>query len=1013
MPPPPRRCSRASAEEVAASSPLPTRASTRLLSQKSSPSPPVSPRRSAVASSPSSSSSSSSSAASSSLRRSPRKRKDAPSPRKRKDAPSPRKRQASEPATASHRRRRESSDGGGGSSSSFSENEEISSEEGSSSDSFAEEAFSSEASSVSDSESESEDRKQRRRRGKSSSASRQKSANQSSSSRSGKAAKTSRAASKRAAEPEEEEDDGWLDCERSAEDFVCEVPILAGEKTRKFFRKIVVTERHKTNKLVDGRKTEVNLLQYVEVAVADLERETGKRPGSKRGANAEFRNRTAQVMAIFQDFPVHEKSHKGGRRRKQEAGQIMAELRWLYDREDIENHCWWMSVSVSDADLPQETWEVADSDKCEILPADLIDEVVVAHYDRESFSAFFEEEERKEREKERRRNGVDANGEGRKKTQEEEESSDDEEEAVASVILVTHFFCTKTSAILPLSTMDPDSFFQKLQRCSRFYLRHYEASSAERDALQKNKFPGAFGKEGKDGKCDETLHRELVQRAVRRLQLGNIPDTLPCRGKECQHVRQFIRSSILQSGNGEVLYVSGLPGTGKTATVQSVLRELQEEVEEGLLPPFDIADVNAMRLPHPDFLFSVLHRRFFGTKARSTQQAFAALDRYFTSARGRLEAKADRRRDCDALEDDYWSYCDSRGRQKGSRSQSDWAKRIVRGGQERRPCVLVVDEVDCLLTQKQRVLYTLFDWPMHRNARLIVVGIANTVDLPDRILSSRCASRVGFGRLTFNPYTREQIEEILLARLQECRHLFNEAAIKVCARKVANFFGDLRRALQPADIAKAANDLFDSPIKDAITALPWGLKLLLFSLLQAQRVDGGGVPLLQLHNRFQGLLVTGFGSRAEDGEATASESPAESRGEDFRRALSAGKGIEFDELKRMIDVLVQLNVVRLGFYLPRVEAASAAPAADLEEDPVGAGDERRGASSRSASPQKLRKTAKNAALASALGLPQGFGPLRVDPLVDELGGDMQVAIAVPLEDVSSAFLEDPDFRLLL
>ncbi|CDJ56139.1 origin recognition complex 1 protein, putative [Eimeria maxima] len=70
--------------------------------------------------------------------------------------------------------------------------------------------------------------------------------------------------------------------------------------------------------------------------------------------------------------------------------------------------------------------------------------------------------------------------------------------------------------------------------------------------------------------------------------------------------------------------------------------------------------------------------------------------------------------------------------------------------------------------------------------------------------------------------------------IQDC------AAIKVCARKIANFYGDIRRALQvlrralesleegkkihPADINKAANDLFDSPLKDSILLLPRGLK---------------------------------------------------------------------------------------------------------------------------------------------------------------------------------------------
>lgn len=53
------------------------------------------------------------------------------------------------------------------------------------------------------------------------------------------------------------------------------------------------------------------------------------------------------------------------------------------------------------------------------------------------------------------------------------------------------------------------------------------------------------------------------------------------------------------------------------------------------------------------------------------------------------------------------------------------------------------------------MLYNLFEWPSRRNARLVVVGIANTIDLPERCLP-RVSSRVT-SRLTFGPYTKLQV----------------------------------------------------------------------------------------------------------------------------------------------------------------------------------------------------------------------------------------------------------------
>lgn len=81
----------------------------------------------------------------------------------------------------------------------------------------------------------------------------------------------------------------------------------------------------------------------------------------------------------------------------------------------------------------------------------------------------------------------------------------------------------------------------------------------------------------------------------------------------------------------------------------------------------------------------------------------------------------------------------------------------------RRPClVLLADEIDYLVTRKQTVLYNLFEWPTRRGCRLVVVGIANTMDLPERLLP-RVASRLGMGRIVFQPYTREQIQTIVKA----------------------------------------------------------------------------------------------------------------------------------------------------------------------------------------------------------------------------------------------------------
>ena len=48
------------------------------------------------------------------------------------------------------------------------------------------------------------------------------------------------------------------------------------------------------------------------------------------------------------------------------------------------------------------------------------------------------------------------------------------------------------------------------------------------------------------------------------------------------------------------MYISGVPGTGKTATVHQVIRTLKEEYEDGDLAPFKYIEINGMKLTEPN-----------------------------------------------------------------------------------------------------------------------------------------------------------------------------------------------------------------------------------------------------------------------------------------------------------------------------------------------------------------------------------------------------------------------------
>lgn len=47
------------------------------------------------------------------------------------------------------------------------------------------------------------------------------------------------------------------------------------------------------------------------------------------------------------------------------------------------------------------------------------------------------------------------------------------------------------------------------------------------------------------------------------------------------------------------MYISGVPGTGKTATVHEVMRCLQHAAQAEQIPPFSLVEINGMKMTDP------------------------------------------------------------------------------------------------------------------------------------------------------------------------------------------------------------------------------------------------------------------------------------------------------------------------------------------------------------------------------------------------------------------------------
>lgn len=128
---------------------------------------------------------------------------------------------------------------------------------------------------------------------------------------------------------------------------------------------------------------------------------------------------------------------------------------------------------------------------------------------------------------------------------------------------------------------------------------------------------------------------------------------------------------------------------------------------------------------------------------------------------------------------------------------------------------MVLDEIDQLENKHQSILYTIFEWPSKANFKLILIGIANALDLTDRTLprlQAKCELKPQL--MHFAPYTKIQIVDILTNRLKEAGALdiFSQTALQMLAGKVAAVSGDVRRAL---DIGRRVVELIDNHTEPA------------------------------------------------------------------------------------------------------------------------------------------------------------------------------------------------------
>jgi Cdc6-like AAA superfamily ATPase len=94
-------------------------------------------------------------------------------------------------------------------------------------------------------------------------------------------------------------------------------------------------------------------------------------------------------------------------------------------------------------------------------------------------------------------------------------------------------------------------------------------------------------------------------------------------------------------------------------------------------------------------------------------------------------------------------------------------RKMFIAGSDRRPTLLVLDELDSLLENhcEQSVLAALFSWTQLAGSKLVIIGIANALDFTHRFLPILHAKNCAPKLLTFTPYSEQHLLSILQQRL--------------------------------------------------------------------------------------------------------------------------------------------------------------------------------------------------------------------------------------------------------
>lgn len=223
-----------------------------------------------------------------------------------------------------------------------------------------------------------------------------------------------------------------------------------------------------------------------------------------------------------------------------------------------------------------------------------------------------------------------------------------------------------------------------------------------------------------------------------------LPALLPHREHQIERIAKII-SPLSQGRSSHNIFIFGVPGIGKTASIKYVFRKFEEYSER-------------------------VKTIYINTWNYNT--SFAILTKLVV---------------------DLGFFAQRRGV-----SKDEIMDRLIEALKKTNKSVVIcLDEVDQLIKKDENALYDLLRLNQYVNVPIVLVMVSNYHDIFVKI-EPRIKSSLNIEEIEFKPYTIQEMKDILMER---CKHAFRpgvleEGVILLCANQAVNKGGDVRIGLE-------------------------------------------------------------------------------------------------------------------------------------------------------------------------------------------------------------------------